>query len=92
MTKAPLTTLAVVAVVIVLAFATNPSAERHRANIKAAVADRSPLAGALGIGALTAFASTYHPLGVASYTTVNDKVVSVGAFGTVFVLSQEQRR
>ena len=70
---------------LVLAFALNPSPEQHRAKIKAAIAERSPIAGALGIGSLTAFTSTYHTLGVASYTTVNDKTVSVGAFGVVVV-------
>ena len=71
--------------VLVLALALNPSAEQHRAQIKAAIAERSPIAGALGIGSLTAFTSTYHSLGVASYTTANDKTVSVGAFGVVVV-------
>jgi hypothetical protein len=42
------------------------------------------------VGALTAFVSNYHPLGVASYTTVEDKVVSVGAFGQVFVIQPAQ--
>jgi hypothetical protein len=40
----------------------------------------------LGIGALAAFVSTYHPLGVASYTTVDGRMLSVGAFGVVLVL------
>jgi len=75
---------AVVALIVVgLAFALNPSPEKHREEIRKAVAERSPIAAVLGLGALTAFASTYHPLGVASYTTVNDRVVSVGAFGMV---------
>ncbi|MCF8177926.1 MAG: hypothetical protein K9J74_05420 [Sulfuritalea sp.] len=74
----------VVALIIVaLAFALNPSSEKHREEIGKAVAERSPLAAMLGLGVLTAFVSTYHPLGVASYTTVNDRVVSVGAFGVV---------
>jgi hypothetical protein len=85
MPKTPLITVAAVAALVVVAFVTNPSPERHRDKIKAAIAERSPLAGALGLGALTAFTSTYHPLGVASYTTVNDRTVSVGAFGMVFV-------
>jgi hypothetical protein len=85
MTKAPLVSLAALAALVLLAFATNPSPERHREKIKAAISERSPLAGALGLGALTAFTSTYHPLGVASYTTVNDRTVSIGAFGMVFV-------
>ena len=37
------------------------------------------MAGVLGIGALTAFTSTYHPFGIASYTTVSERTVSVGA-------------
>ena len=71
--------------VLVLALALNPSAEQHRTQIKATIAERSPIAGALGIGSLTAFTSTYHSLGVASYTTANDKTISVGAFGVVVV-------
>ena len=72
-------------VVLVAAVALNPSAERHRSEVRAAVSERSPVAGLLGVGALAAFVTTYHPLGVASYTTVNDRVVSVGAFGLVYV-------
>lgn len=77
--------LAIAAAVIVLAVVLNPSADRHRSRIKAAIADRSPLAGAIGIGSLTAFASTYHSLGVASYTRAGERTVSFGAFGMVFV-------
>lgn len=54
------------------------------------IADRSPIAGVLGIGAITAFTSVYHSWGVASYTTVNRRVVSVGAFGLVFVTQSSQ--
>lgn len=79
------TVLIVVLAALVAAFALNPSAERHRSEVRDAVAERSPVAGLLGVGALTAFVSTYHPLGVASYTTVNDRVVSIGAFGIVYV-------
>jgi hypothetical protein len=87
MTKPFFLTAVVTAAVTAAAFLLNPSAEQHRAKIKEAIAERSPIAGALGIGALTAFTSTYHPLGVASYTTTaNDKTVSVGALGVVYVL------
>ena len=77
--------LAIAAAALVLALVLNPSAEQHRSRIKAAIADRSPLAGAIGIGSLTAFASTYHTLGVASYTRAGERIVSYGAFGMVFV-------
>jgi hypothetical protein len=85
MARSTVVAVVVAVTVTAAAFLLNPSPEQHRAKIKAAVAERSPLAGALGIGALQAFVSTYHPLGVASYTTVDDRVVSVGAFGMVFV-------
>lgn len=90
MSKTPVLSIAIPAIVIALAFALNPSPEQHRAKIKSAVAERSPLAGALGMGALAAFASTYHPLGVASYTTVNDRTVSWGAFGMVFFIQPSE--
>lgn len=78
-------TLIAVAIAIALAFALNPSAEKHRDKIKTAIAERSQIERILGIGQLTSFVSTYHSLGVASYTTVNEKVTSIGVFGLVFV-------
>ena len=80
-----ITALFVAIALVVLAAVLNPSAERHRARIKEAIAERSQLNKALGVGQLTAFASKYHSVGVGSYTTVNDKVTSVGVFGMVFV-------
>ena len=90
MSKTSLIASATIVIVIALAFALNPSEEQHRAKIKAAVSERSPVAGMLGLGALAAFASIYHPLGVASYTTVGDKTVSWGAFGMVFFIQPSQ--
>lgn len=78
-------TLIAVAIAIALAFALNPSAEKHRDKIKTAIAERSQIERVLGIGQLTSFVSQYHSLGVASYTTVNEKVTSIGVFGMVFV-------
>ena len=77
--------LAVAAAVLVLAFATNPTADRHRVEIREATGQRSQLARVVGVGALKAFASSYHSLGIASYTTVGDRTASWGAFGLVFV-------
>ncbi len=89
MARTAVVSAVIAAALTAAAFVLNPSPERHREKIKQAVAERSPLAGALGLGALTAFTSTYHPLGVASYTTVNSRTVSVGAFGVVLVLQPE---
>jgi hypothetical protein len=77
--------LAVAAAVLLLAFATNPSPDRHRVKIREAAGERSQLARVVGVGALTAFASSYHSLGIASYTTVGQRTSSWGAFGLVFV-------
>ncbi len=90
MPQNPIISAIVVGSVVALALVLNPSPEQHRAKIKAAIADRSPVAGALGLGALAAFVSTYHPLGVASYTTVNGRTVSWGAFGMVFFIQPSQ--
>ncbi len=82
----PLTLVAILAAALLLAVALNPSPERHRARIKEAIGERSPVARVLGVGSLAAFASSYHSLGVASYTKAGDRTLSVGAFGLVFVL------
>ncbi len=84
--------ISVIAVVVVvgLAIAFNPSPERHREKIKEAIAERSQLEGLLGIGPLTAFVSSYHSLGIASYTVVNDRTITVGAFGVVVFVDQER--
>ena len=77
--------IAAIAVLVAAAALLNPSAERHRAKIKEAVGERNSVARVIGLGSLKAFASSYHSLGVASYTTAGEKTVSYGAFGLVFV-------
>ena len=71
---------------LVLAFILNPSPEKHRQKITEAVAARSQLERVLGIGHLTSFVSRYHSFGIGSYSTVNEKIISVGAFGIVVVV------
>lgn len=81
-------TLGIPAAALLLALVLNPSPERHRQKIKDTVGQRSPVARVLGVGSLAAFASNYHSLGLASYTTAGDRTLSVGAFGLVYVLQQ----
>ena len=92
MLKASVVSALSAVVVVALSFWLNPSPEQHREQIKKAIAERSPVAGMLGLGALTAFTSNYHPLGVASYATVNGRVVSIGFMGMVFVMQPEPER
>ena len=77
--------LLILAALLFLAVVLNPGPEKHRARISEVIAQRSQLERLLGIGQLTSFASRYHSLGLASYTTVNDKITSFGACGMVFV-------
>jgi hypothetical protein len=85
MSKSTITSIAVILAILLAAVALNPSPERHRQKIREAISERSPIAGALGLGSLAAFASNYHSVGVASYTTAGDKTLSVGLLGMVFV-------
>jgi hypothetical protein len=85
MSKTTFMPVVVAAAVLALAFLLNPSPERHRTKIKEAMAARSPVARVLGLGSLAAFASTYHSLGVASYTTAGERTLSVGLLGMVYV-------
>jgi len=71
--------------VLLLGLALNPGPESHREKLKQEIAARSQIAALLHIGNLAALASTYHTLGLASYTTINDRVVSYGAFGVVVI-------
>lgn len=77
--------LLIAAGAVVLAVVLNPSPEKHRDKIKEVIAERSQLERFLGLGHLTSFAARYHSFGLGSYTTVDDKLTSVGAFGLVFV-------
>jgi len=85
MWKSNLAPVVAVMALVGAAVVLNPSPDRHREAIKETIAERSPLAGFLQLGRLAAFASTYHTLGVASYTTAGEQTLSIGAFGVVFV-------
>jgi hypothetical protein len=84
--RRPLTAILVAAGAVVLAVLLNPSPERHRQKIRQEMGERNPIARMLALNALAAFASHYHSLGFASYTTAGDRVLSVGALGIVVVL------
>lgn len=84
MTKS-ITSILIIFGALALSVVLNPSAEKHRTIIKKTIAERSQLEKILGVGEITAFASQYHSVYVGSYTTVSDKLVSVGALGVVIV-------
>lgn len=86
MSKRTLTLIIALLVIVILAMALNPSGEKHRTALREAVAERSPIAGALGLGALTSLVTEYHSIGIASYTVLDDHVMTVGAVGLVHVV------
>ena len=86
MRSSPVVSLGIAAAVLLLALVLNPSPERHRDKIRETLGQRSPVARVLGVGALAAFASSYHSFGVGSYTTAGERTLSVGALGFVYVL------
>ena len=92
MTRSILKLATLVVAVIAAARALNPSPEMHRETISRALSSRSEIASLLRLGRLTAFFSEYHSLAVASYTTVDGKVVSIGAFGYVHVRDRDVGR
>lgn len=75
----------VVVVILLVAVALNPGKRRHDDALRQKVADQSPIAGMLGIGRIMTWTTSYHSLGIASYTTSDDRVISVGALGLVYV-------
>jgi hypothetical protein len=78
-TRALFVVLGVVAVAIVA----NPDKSRHDEVIRNRVADNHPIASLIGAGRLTSMMAQYHSIGVASYTTLDNQVATVGAFGIV---------
>lgn len=92
MSKQILSRLVIFLVLLVLALVLNPSAEKHHAAIKAAVSAHSPLAGLLGLGTLAAIASDYHSIGIASWTRIDERIISIGALGYVHVQTPEEKK
>ncbi len=86
MSKSSAFSFTVVVAALVLAVVLNPSPDRHREKIRQAIADRNMIDRILGVGVLTALASTYRSVGVASYTMVDGRIVSIGAYGMVLIV------
>jgi hypothetical protein len=85
MARSVLISIVSTAAVTAAAFVFNPDEAAHAAAIKAAVAAQRPLAGALGLGVLTAWRAEYHDYGVVSAMRLEGQWVSIGALGYVHV-------
>jgi hypothetical protein len=82
----PLLIVIALLVLAVLLAVTNPSAEQHRKAIAGEFSERRPLAGAVGIGAISAQLTEMHSFVLGSYMSEGDEVVSIGMLGMVWVL------
>ena len=86
MTQTTVVSAIVGAAVIGAAFLLNPSPDQHREQIKQAIAERSPVAGVLGLGALAAFTSTYHPLGGCPMGLATSDIGEVKGYPGMYVM------
>ena len=73
------------ALAVLLLFATNPGRARHERRIEAEVRVRHPVASLFGAGTLAARLVDYRSYGVLSVGRLDERVVSVGVLGMVFV-------
>ena len=85
----PLLGILVMLGIAILLAVTNPSVDTHRDAIAREFKQERPLAGAVGLGALSAQLPEYHSVVLGSYTTVGDEVTSIGALGMVWVVDIE---
>jgi hypothetical protein len=89
--NSPLLAILVVLGIAVLLAVTNPSVETHRKAIADEYKAERPLAGAIGLGTLTAQLPEYHSAVLGSYTTAGDDVTSIGLLGMVWVVDIETK-
>jgi hypothetical protein len=89
--SSPLLGLLVVLATAILLAVTNPSAESHRQELAADFAAERPLAGAVGLGTITAQLPEYHSAVLGSYTTAGDEIASIGLLGMVWVVDVKTR-
>lgn len=87
--RSPLLALLVVLGIAILLAVTNPPEETHRDALAGEFARERPLAGAVGLGALSAQLPEYHSAVFGSYTTSGDEIKSIGALGVVWVVDLE---
>ncbi|MBW2275674.1 MAG: hypothetical protein JRG96_20635 [Deltaproteobacteria bacterium] len=82
----PILWLLVALAVTILLAVTNPSADTHRKAMADEYKAKSPLAGAVGLGTLTAQLPEYHSAVLGSYTTAGEETTSIGLLGMVWVV------
>lgn len=70
-------------------FLSNPDVDEHREAINAQLAVDHPLAAALGLGTIKGLAVEYHSIGIASWTSREDRVMTFGALGNVWVTARD---
>jgi len=87
----PILGIIVVLLVAILLAVTNPPAEAHRRAIAEGIGRSHPVAGAVGLAAMSAAMPTYHSFVIGSYTTADGAVTSIGLLGMIRVPEPEAR-
>jgi hypothetical protein len=87
----PGTVLVVLLLLAILLAVTNPSEEAHREAMAGTYRQEHPVAGAVGVGALSAAAPEYVSFVLGSYTHLGDEVTSIGVAGMVFPIEGDPR-
>jgi hypothetical protein len=83
----PLLGLVIGLFVAVLLAVTNPTPEAHRKALASEYDHERPVAGAIGLGAVSAAPPEYHSFVLGSYTTEGqDEITSIGLLGVVFTM------
>jgi hypothetical protein len=71
--------------IIVLAFALNPTEFAHRAKIAEAIEAKHPILAVFGASKIATLDIRYRSFGIMSVTTQNSRRVSLGVYGFVYV-------
>lgn len=73
-------------IVFAMAYVLNPTPLMHEARIREAIAAREPIASMFGAGIIAAKAAQYHSLALGSYTTLDGRILTVGACALVVLI------
>lgn len=82
--SSPVLGVIVTLLVVILLVLTNPTEQAHRHAISQEYGHERPLAGAVGLGAVSASIVEYRSILIGSYTFENETLTSIGALGMVW--------
>ena len=88
--SSPVLGVIVTLLVVIILVLTNPTEEAHRHALSQEYSQERPIAGAIGLGAVSASVVDYRSILIGSYTFENEELTSVGFLGMVWSIIEEQ--